>query len=298
MTLCRDRKQNKNSGFTLVEMIVVLVILGILASVAVYSIINYINLTRYNSNQQNAISIFQSAHSSLNHMSEAGTLEAWCKDIIGEKGLTGSGNTGIGTPDGYDASNTVAGGPIDNMYHDDFFNAFPEGIPYSHVGQSAHMRYAVTFTPHPVGDTSLLTPDQRTQTQLIEDLIGKDFNSTELFNGVITIEFDIEKTIDTSGTVRFSADVFAVFYDSKRTSWDSIAYNRDDTNVNTAEIVPYRDEEYRRTTSFVGYASGKNGAVAVDTVFIPADAEIKETMFTLRNGETLDLTWSAKTACK
>ena len=70
MTLCRDRKQNKNSGFTLVEMIVVLVILGILASVAVYSIINYINMTRYNSNQQNAISIFQSAHSSLNHMSE------------------------------------------------------------------------------------------------------------------------------------------------------------------------------------------------------------------------------------
>ncbi|MBP1586658.1 MAG: prepilin-type N-terminal cleavage/methylation domain-containing protein, partial [Lachnospiraceae bacterium] len=295
MTFRRDRKQNKNSGFTLVEMIVVLVILGILASVAVYSIINYINMTRYNNNQQNAISIFQSAHSSLNHMSEAGTLEDWCKDVIGEKGLTGSGDIGIGTPDGYDASNTVAGGPIDNMYHEDFFNAFPEGIPYSHVGQSAHMRYAVTYTPHPVGDTSLLTPDQRTQTQLIEDLIGKDFNSTELFNGVITIEFDIEKTIDTSGTVRFSADVFAVFYDSKRTSWDSTAYNRPDTNVNITEKVPYRDEDYRRTTSFVGYASGKNGAVAVDTVFIPADAEIKETLFTLRNGETLDLTWSAKT---
>ncbi len=75
MTFRRDIKQNKNSGFTLVEMIVVLVILGILASVAVYSIINYINMTRYNSNQQNAISIFQSAHSSLNHMSEAGTLD-------------------------------------------------------------------------------------------------------------------------------------------------------------------------------------------------------------------------------
>lgn len=285
MTFRRDRKQNKNSGFTLVEMIVVLVILGILASVAVYSIINYINMTRYNSNQQNAISIFQSAHSSLNHMSEAGTLEAWCKDMIGEKGLTGSGNTGIGTPDGYDASNTVAGGPIDNMYHGDFFNAFPEGVPYSHTGQSAHMRYAVTYTPGASSD----------QNKLIDSLIGKDFNSTELFKGIITIEFDVEKTVDTSGTVRFSADVFAVFYDSKRTSWDSIAYNRDDTNVNTAEIVPYRDEEYRRTTSFVGYASGKNGAVAVDTVFIPADAEIKETMFTLRNGETLDLTWSAKT---
>ena len=285
MTFRRDRKQNKNSGFTLVEMIVVLVILGILASVAVYSIINYINMTRYNSNQQNAISIFQSAHSSLNHMSEAGTLEAWCRDMIGEKGLTGSGNTGIGTPDGYDASNTVAGGPIDNMYHGDFFNVFPEGVPYSHTGQSAHMRYAVTYTPGASSD----------QNKLIDSLIGKDFNSTELFKGIITIEFDVEKTVDTSGTVRFSADVFAVFYDSKRTSWDSIAYNRDDTNVNTAEIVPYRDEEYRRTTSFVGYASGKNGAVAVDTVFIPADAEIKETMFTLRNGETLDLTWSAKT---
>ncbi len=285
MTLCRDRKQNKNSGFTLVEMIVVLVILGILASVAVYSIINYINMTRYNSNQQNAISIFQSAHSSLNHMSEAGTLEEWCKDIIPQKNSEGLWVTGYGTPDKYDSTNTIPGGPIDNMYHEDFFNAFPEGIPYSHVGQSVHMRYAVTYTPGASSD----------QNKLIDSLIGKDFNSTELFKGIITIEFDIEKTVDTSGTVRFSADVFAVFYDSKRTSWDSIAYNRDDTNVNTAEIVPYRDEEYRRTTSFVGYASGKNGAVAVDTVFIPADAEIKETLFTLRNGETLDLTWSAKT---
>ncbi|MBR3575029.1 MAG: type II secretion system protein [Lachnospiraceae bacterium] len=285
MTFRRDRKQNKNSGFTLVEMIVVLVILGILASVAVYSIINYINMTRYNSNQQNAISIFQSAHSSLNHMSEAGTLEAWCKDIIPQKNSEGLWVTGYGTPDKYDSTNTVPGGPIDNMYHEDFFNAFPEGIPYSHVGQSAHMRYAVTYTPGASSE----------QNNIIENLIGKDFNSTELFKGIITIEFDIEKSVDTSGNVRFSADVFAVFYDSKRTSWDSIAYNRDDTNVNTAEIVPYRDEEYRRTTSFIGYASGKNGAVAVDTVFIPADAEIKETMFTLRNGETLDLTWSAKT---
>ncbi len=115
MTFRRDRKQNKNSGFTLVEMIVVLVILGILASVAVYSIINYINMTRYNSNQQNAISIFQSAHSSLNHMSEAGTLEEWCKDIIPQKNSEGLWVNGYGTPDKYDSTNTVPGGPIDNM---------------------------------------------------------------------------------------------------------------------------------------------------------------------------------------
>ena len=295
MIFRRNGKQNKNSGFTLVEMIVVLVILGILASVAVYSIINYINLTRYNNNQQNAISIFQVAHSSLNHMSEAGTLEDWCKDVIGPKGLTGTGDNGIGTPYEFDSTNTVAGGPVDNMYNEGFFNAFPESVPYSHTGQSAHMRYAVTYTPHPVGDMSLLSTTEKAQTKLIEDLIGKDFSATELFEGIITIEFDIEKSVDTNGNIRLSADVFSVFYDSKRTRWDSIAYDEGELEVNTEKKVPYRDEEYRRSTSFVGYASGRNGSVAVDTVFIPADAEIKETLFTLRNGETLDLTWSAKT---
>ena len=289
MTFSRNRKSNKNSGFTLVEMIVVLVILGILASVAVYSIIGYINMTRYKNNQQNAISIFQSAQSALNHMSEAGTQEEWVKSILGSKAIDGTGSAGLGTADEYDASNSVPGGAIDNIFNQTFFEAFPYHVSEVQPGQSAHMRYAVTYTPYPAvpSGASLLTENQRNQNKVITDLIGPDFNSTELFEGIITIEFDIEKVIDTNGTLRFSANVYAVFYDSKRTVWDGVALN--------GHSVPCRDEEYRRNDSFVGYASGANGASTVDTVYLPADTEIKDTIFTLRNGETLELTWSAKT---
>jgi prepilin-type N-terminal cleavage/methylation domain-containing protein len=294
MNLYRNKKQNKNSGFTLIEMIVVLVVLGILASVAVYSIISYINMTRFNNNQENATSIFQSAQSSLNHMSETGTIEKWAETILGEKGLSGIGAEGIGIPDEYDSTNYVVGGPIDNIYNQGYFEAFPDSIASSQSGQSAHMRYAVTYTPdnppYPStpSENSLLTQSQKNQNKIITDLIGSDLSSTELFKGIITIEFDIEKAVDTNGNLRLSASVFSVFYDSKRTSWDSTAFNG-------ALIVPYRDYEYRRTTSFIGYASGKSGSSAVDSVFIPSDAEIKNILFTLRNGETLELTWSAKT---
>ena len=104
MIFSRKGKKN-NSGFTLVEMVVVLVILGILASAAVYGIISYINMTRYNNNQENAETIYQSAQASLNHMSENGTLEGWAKSLT----------EGLGTPDGYDSDNPAGFETSDNI---------------------------------------------------------------------------------------------------------------------------------------------------------------------------------------
>ena len=255
-------KQNKNSGFTLVEMIVVLVILGILASAAVYGISGYIDMTRFNNNEQNALSVFQSAQAAVNHKEEAGTSEDFALEIIS-----------IGTMDEYNSSNP---GALDNVYNNSYFAVFPTD-PESQSGQSVHMRYALTLTPGTEDD----------QGKIIKDLIADDFKSSDVLKSLITIEFDVEKVVDNAAKTRYSVNVYSVFYDSRRTSWDSVAKN------SLTTIVPYREYSYRRSTSLVGYSNPQGTSSAVDTVFIPPDAEIKNTIVTLRNGETLDLSWSA-----
>ena len=255
-------KFNNNLGFTLVELIVVLVILGILASAAVYGISGYIDMTRFRNNEQNALSVFQSAQAAVNHMEQAGTAEKWSQDLIS-----------FGTPDEYNYLNP---GVNDNIYNQSFFNAFPTD-PGNQTGQSVHMRYAVTLTPG----------SDDAQSKCIKDLIGDDYKSSDVLDALITIEFDIEKTLDNAGKVRYSANVYSVFYDSKRTVWDSRSKN------NISSIVPYRGYDYRSSTSLTGYSNPLGASSAVDTVFIPAEAEIKNTIVSLRNGETLDLSWSA-----
>lgn len=279
MILSLKEKKN-NDGFTLVEMIVVLIVLGILASAAIYGISAYIDMTRYNSNQQDAASIYQSAQATLTHMSENGTIEEWAKSIIGDKGLNNGAADGIGIPDGFDAYNPDYSGQPDNLFNQNFFQGFPGNAPDALPGESAHMRYAVTFIPG----------SNDAQSNCIRDLLTGDFSATNVFDGVMTIEFDVEKVLDSSGELRLDASVYSVFYDSKRTSWDNAAY---DTTGPNAGIVPKRDETYRRNTSLVGYYTGKDGSAGVDSVYIPSDAEIKDIICTLRNGETLDLTWSA-----
>ena len=279
MNLFRKEKNN-NAGFTLVEMIVVLIVLGILASVAIYGISAYIDMTRYNSNQQDAASIYQSAQAALTHMSENGTAEEWTKSILGDKGLNNGASDGIGRPDGFDSDNPDYTGQPDNIFNQGFFQGFPANAPDALPGESVHMRYAVTFTPGAAD----------AQSNCIRDLLMDDFSATDIFKGVITIEFDIEKVLDSSGSLRLNASVYSVFYDSRRTAWDNVAY---DTVAPATRTVPKRDETYRRSTSLVGYYTGKNGPTGVDSVYIPSDAEIKDIICTLRNGETLDLTWSA-----
>ena len=269
-----DSKKNINAGFTLVEMIVVLVILGILASAAVYSIMAYIDMTRYNNNQRTAETIYQSAQSSLNHMSENGSLDEWSRALIGPRGLNDEGSDGIGTEDPSQDNNREL---FDTKFNPGSFRLFPDKLPNSLPGQSVHMRYAVTYTPGA----------NNAQNDLIKELIYQDFKATDVMSGIITIEFDVEKALDASGNLHLSTSVCSVFYDSKRTSWNLQAYNN-----HTDLTVPYRDSEYRQKTSLIGYYCGDVSLSSIDSVFVPSEVEVND--FTLRNGETLDIKWSVK----
>ncbi len=262
-----DEKKN-NSGFTLVEMIVVIVILGILAAASVASIARYIDLTRFNNNEDNAMTVFQSAQNTVNHIAYSGTSDELAQKILS-----------CGQVSKYDNNNSDPN-VNDNIFLEDraFFDSFPNITPEPNPGYSVHMRFAVTYTPGGSGAGN----------DLIKDLIFDDLKSTDIFNGLITIEFDVEKTIDDSRDIHYSVNVYSVFYDSRRTEWDTpVAKN------GLASAVPYRDADYRRNTSLVGYCNGRTSSSAVDSVYLPADMDIENTFFTLRNGETLDLTWSA-----
>lgn len=56
-TLLQARKENKNKGFTLVELIVVIVILAILVGVTIGGIYGYVNKSRINTDINNASAI-------------------------------------------------------------------------------------------------------------------------------------------------------------------------------------------------------------------------------------------------
>ena len=64
MKQAENRKYNNfpsDSGFTLVELIVVLAVIAIVSSAAVLSVIGYIDKARFDKNEQNAQSVFQAA---------------------------------------------------------------------------------------------------------------------------------------------------------------------------------------------------------------------------------------------
>lgn len=80
--------KNKKKGFTLVELMVVLAITAILAALVGGGLIAYTRLARFEKNEANARTLFQTAQISLTRMETAGELDAFRQQVI-EEGSTG-----------------------------------------------------------------------------------------------------------------------------------------------------------------------------------------------------------------
>lgn len=80
--------KNKKKGFTLVELMVVLAITAILAALVGGGLIAYTRLARFEKNEANARTLFQTAQISLTRMETAGELDAFREQVM-EEGDTG-----------------------------------------------------------------------------------------------------------------------------------------------------------------------------------------------------------------
>lgn len=80
--------KNKKKGFTLVELMVVLAITAILAVLVGGGLIAYTRLARFEKNEANARTLFQTAQISLTRMETAGGLDAFRQQVM-EEGSTG-----------------------------------------------------------------------------------------------------------------------------------------------------------------------------------------------------------------
>ncbi len=76
-------RRRSRRGFTLVELIVVLMIIAILAAIGVSSIVGYIKKSRFDKNEQYAITIYQTAQNIVSQKVSNGTIEVWIKNIPG-----------------------------------------------------------------------------------------------------------------------------------------------------------------------------------------------------------------------
>lgn len=79
--------KNKKKGFTLVELMVVLAITAILAALVGGGLIAYTRLARFEKNEANARTLFQTAQISLTRMETAGELDAFRRQVM-EEGST------------------------------------------------------------------------------------------------------------------------------------------------------------------------------------------------------------------
>ena len=206
--------KNKKKGFTLVELMVVLAITAILAVLVGGGLIAYTRLARFEKNEANARTLFQTAQISLTRMETAGELDAF-RDKV-----TKSGSMGQHFAEGLTDAN---GKPLDGRTQKDL-NTYIAALYYDKTGAADGNHNA-----------------------LVKELLGDYIYDASLLNASICVEIDIQSGqvysvfYDTnSSKLRFNeagaTNIYDRSYDHRRND-TLVGYYSAEDRVNVVQLV-------------------------------------------------------------
>lgn len=206
--------KNKKKGFTLVELMVVLAITAILAALVGGGLIAYTRLARFEKNEANARTLFQTAQISLTRMETAGELDAF-RDKV-----TKSGSMGQHFAEGLTDAN---GKPLDGRTQKDL-NTYIAALYYDKTGAADGNHNA-----------------------LVKELLGDYIYDASLLNASICVEIDVQSGqvysvfYDTkSDKLRFNqggaTNIYDRSYDHRRND-SLVGYYSAEDRVNVVQLV-------------------------------------------------------------
>ena len=208
--------KNKKKGFTLVELMVVLAITAILAVLVGGGLIAYTRLARFEKNEANARTLFQTAQISLTRMETAGELDAFRRQVMEE------GDTGDHFQN--DVTVTDAGGNTLVSRTKTELNQNVAALYYDRTGAAAGNHNA-----------------------LVERLLGDYIYDASLLNASICVEIDVQSGqvysvfYDTkSDKLRFNQDGATNIYDRSyghRRNDSLVGYYSAEDRVNVVQLV-------------------------------------------------------------
>lgn len=208
--------KNKKKGFTLVELMVVLAITAILAALVGGGLIAYTRLARFEKNEANARTLFQTAQISLTRMETAGELDAFRRQVMEE------GDTGDHFQN--DVTVTDAGGNTLVSRTKTELNQNVAALYYDRTGAAAGNHNA-----------------------LVKELLGDYIYDASLLNASICVEIDVQSGqvysvfYDTkSDKLRFNKDgatnIYDRSYDHRRND-TLVGYYSAEDRVNVVQLV-------------------------------------------------------------
>ena len=208
--------KNKKKGFTLVELMVVLAITAILAVLVGGGLIAYTRLARFEKNEANARTLFQTAQISLTRMETAGELDAFRRQVM-EEGDTGDHFQNDVTVTDADGKTLVSRTKTE-------LNQNVAALYYDRTGAAAGNHNA-----------------------LVERLLGDYIYDASLLNASICVEIDVQSGqvysvfYDTkSDKLRFNQDGATNIYDrsyAHRRNDSLVGYYSAEDRVNVVQLV-------------------------------------------------------------